>query len=43
MIEHHSKEVKDIADTLNSKLSLFNNKITMCRSDVDLFTESTSR
>lgn len=37
MVEQHSKEVKAIADTLNSKLSLFNNKITMCRSDVDIF------
>lgn len=42
-MEVKSRELVSLAEGINSKLSLFSNRITMCRSDIEIFIESTGK
>jgi hypothetical protein len=43
LAEQRGAEIRELGEGLNSKLSLFSNRITMCRSDIEIFMESAAK
>lgn len=42
-MDSYSSSVKQIAEGLNDRLSLFSNRITVCKSDIEIFTDNTKK
>lgn len=42
-VQSYGQNIKEIANGLNEKLSFFSNKLTICRSDIELFTIETKK